>query len=145
MIHPLRAEDINLDTLKYLWNLLVIKTRPKSFSEVTPDQLEEKINSGVPLTIVDCRDQSSFNTIGHIQNALNHPYQTFDETMHEIPRSRQVVVACYVGAFSQIAADKLAKSGHKNVLSMKHGMERWIGSDKPVIKQATEDIVHQDS
>ena len=134
MIHPLSFDYFNVATLKSMCKLLKLRLKPRKYIDITPDELLERMQTDEPLTIIDCRGDYAFSTIGHIENAKHHPIGTFDQTMHSIPKDQQVAVVCYFGYFCQIASDKLTKAGHNNVLSMKHGMEEWIDSGKPIQK-----------
>ncbi len=122
------------ENIKATLELIKLKLTRKKFIDITADDLLSKLESGVPLTIIDCRQKKVFDDIGHIKDAESHPVFSFEETCHSIPKDRQVAVVCYFGYFCQIASQQLADMGHKNVLSMKGGMEDWIMSDKPITK-----------
>lgn len=135
MIHPLYFKEYPLkETLKHSFNYIRTRLRRKGYKDITANELETKLNSGEELLIIDCRNPKVFKDIGHIKGALNHPIKTFMETYQSIPKGTQIVTVCYFGFYCQTAAQELAKQGHKNVLSMKGGMETWIMSNKPIVK-----------
>jgi len=137
MIHSLCFFDYSLkENIKATWALLKLKATPKRYTDINPDDLLALIESNQPLTVIDCRRRDTYERIGHIEGALSYPVMSFEDDIHTIPKDTQVVTVCYFGFFCQIAAQKLAKHGHKDVLSMTGGMEKWIMSDKPITKSA---------
>lgn len=123
-----------LESIKASYALIKLKILGKNCIDITADDLQRRLDSGEPITIVDCRRPSVFKKIGHIPGAINHPAMTFEEHCHAIPKDRQVAVVCYFGYFCQIAAQQLIEQGHKDVLSMEGGMEEWIMTGKPIRK-----------
>jgi len=121
-------------SLKATCALIKLKLTPQGFIDITAEDLLTRMQSDKPLTIIDCRRPETFTKIGHIQGAKNYPIMKFDEECHAIPKDTQIAVVCYFGLFCRIASQKLADLGHKDVLSMKGGMEEWIMSDKPITK-----------
>lgn len=117
--------------VRLTWIYLKSAFRPKRFTSVTAPALLKRLESGKPLTIVDCRKGSTYENFGHIAGAISHPISEFDETCGDIPKENQVITVCYYGYLCQAAANTLADRGHKDVLILEGGMSEWNGHDYP--------------
>jgi|GEM_PF-1596609 len=118
-------------TLKAIGELLAASMQKREYEWLTAEELKKLLETGENITVVDCRDAASF-AFGHVPGALNVPYRTYMEHAHTVPRGGVVVTACYVGMYGRAAAQKLAKSGHDTVLSLKGGMQAWIDAGYPL-------------
>jgi len=119
-------------TMKAIGELIAASMQRRQYEFITADELQALIDAGEGVTVVDCRDAATF-AFGHIDGALNVPYRAFMETANRVPKGGLVVTACYVGMYSRAAAQKLARSGHERVVSLKDGMQGWIDAGRPTV------------
>lgn len=110
--------------LKALGEIVRASLKARAYQPITVAELRQRIDSGSPLTIVDCRTPREFAD-GHIDGALNVSYRVFMDRHAEIPTDRPIVTVCYVGIYSRAAAQKLAESGHCQIHSLIGGMKAW--------------------
>ena len=75
-------------------------------------QLDEYLDQGTDLFLVDMRDARSYRR-AHIQGAVNIPAEQLRSRMEELPRDRLIVLYCYHGPNSMRAARWLASMGYE--------------------------------
>ena len=103
------------------------------------DSLEEKIyertitnekivecaaNGGL---ILDVREEAEY-AFGHIPAAKNIPMGELEERLSELDQNQEIYVICRTGKRSDLAAQKLAKKGFKDVYNVLPGMNSWTGN-----------------
>lgn len=93
------------------------------YENITVDQIEDELDKGAVL--VDIRNKDAFKA-GHIDGAVNIPIRSLPFKKKELDKDKTILVICYVGGSSKMAAKLLSKSGYevKNVIG---GMEAWNG------------------
>lgn len=96
----------------------------RRYRTITPAELDTMRRSSEPPTIVDVRLADDFGA-GHIDGALNLPYDAFDSHRDEVPRGAPVVTVCYLGMLSRTAAQHLVADGHTTVFNLDRGMKGW--------------------
>jgi thiosulfate sulfurtransferase len=94
------------------------------FERINIKQLNDLMESGKPLHIVDIRDPQSF-AAGHIINAKPLDNSNVQDFIANTPKDDHVSVCCYHGNSSQGAAQFLAEQGFTNVSSLDGGFEMW--------------------
>lgn len=87
----------------------------------TNAQLEEELQSGAPVVILDVRETAEF-AFKHIPNAVSIPLGELDQRLNELNRQDFIYVICRTGTRSDMAAQKLAASGFTSVLNVVPGM-----------------------
>lgn len=108
------------------------KFSKQTYGEIDCAELGRMFDSGKAFTVVDCRLENTYSKFGHIPGAVNYPITLFEDDTPEIASDKQLVVVCYFGFVCQLAARKLVKQGHKNVLILKGGMDAWNADDNPL-------------
>jgi len=73
------------------------------------------LNSGA-VTIVDIRDHKSFET-EHIQNAFHLTEDNAKDFINKTNKEQPLLVYCYHGNSSQVAAEYFSENGFNEVLS----------------------------
>jgi rhodanese-related sulfurtransferase len=110
----------------------------KPFTEVTPRQAWELINSDDPPLVVDIRPVEYFRgDAGHIAGALNISLSVLPDRLEEIrdrAGEKPILVVCHVGKYSPRGSRILARTGFKKVYSMQKGMTEWEKQGLPVEK-----------
>lgn len=74
-------------------------------------ELEEYLDEKRDAFLVDLRDRQSYER-AHIQGAVNIPYDELINRMEELPRDRQIILYCYRGPKSMLAARTLSRQGY---------------------------------
>jgi len=113
--------------------------------EIFPWDLEEQINEGRDMLIVDVREPYEFDVM-HIEDSLNVPRGVlesaaewdYEETEPELvkARDRYVVVVCRSGNRSLLATYTLSLMGFGSVVNLKTGLRGWNDYDLPLIDQS---------
>ncbi|WP_075050825.1 sulfurtransferase TusA family protein [Bacillus testis] len=97
----------------------------KKYPHVIPnEELQEKIDKGEPMTILDVREEAEY-AFQHIPNAVSIPLGELDEKMDELDKDGQIYVVCRTGNRSDMAASKLAAKGFSHVVNVVPGMSKW--------------------
>ena len=94
------------------------------FERINIKQLNDLMESGKPLHIVDIRDPQSF-AAGHITNSTALDNDNVQDFIANTPKDDHVAVCCYHGNSSQSAAQFLAEQGFINTYSLDGGFEMW--------------------
>lgn len=92
-------------------------------------QLEEKLQSGAPIVILDVREAAEF-AFEHIPNAVSMPLGELDKRMDELNEQDEIYVICRTGTRSDMAAQKLAANGFTGIVNVVPGMSGWGGQTK---------------
>lgn len=108
---------------------------PRGHHEI-PSVDPETVASGEDLFLLDVREPDEYVN-EHIEGAVNIPQAEIASRLHEIPRDREIVVACQVGGRSLRAAQFLAQAGYSGVTSLRGGTEGWRGAGHPTVGSKT--------
>lgn len=83
--------------------------------------------------LVDVREPSEVAAAGFADcDMINIPMSELEARWREIPRDRDVIMACAVGQRSLKATYFLMYRGYDRVANMSHGMKRWQERGFPV-------------
>ena len=105
------------------------KTR---ISELTPQQVRERIQRGDSLVLLDVREPNEWN-LGRLPGAVHIPRGIMETAIEaRVPRNAEVVIYCAGGNRSALAADTLQQMGYGKVHSMSGGFRDWVGTGGPV-------------
>ncbi|MGY6543783.1 rhodanese-like domain-containing protein [Arthrospiribacter ruber] len=103
----------------------------KEFPLVYP---EDKILTEEVL-FLDTREISEFE-VSHIKDAKWVGYDTFSlNAISEIPKNKDIVVYCSIGARSQEIGKKLKEAGYQNVYNLYGGIFHWVNEGHPVFDE----------
>ena len=69
------------------------------------------------ITLIDIRDSNSFKN-GHIYNAIHIEDLNIQNFIKEKDKNDTILIYCYHGNSSQLAANFFSQNGFKNVFSM---------------------------
>lgn len=109
--------------------------------ELFPWDLEELLEEGKPLFLVDIREPEEFDALaiknsilaqrGILESCCDWNYA---ETIPELVKARDqhVVVICRSGNRSALAAKTMQEMGYQHVSSLKTGVKGWNDSDYPL-------------
>ncbi|MBT2756797.1 rhodanese-like domain-containing protein [Mesobacillus foraminis] len=93
--------------------------------EITTQQVEQLLNEGKKLEIIDVREVDEV-AAGKIPRAVNIPLGLIEFRMHELDQSKDYIIVCRSGARSSRASQFLESYGF-NVMNMSGGMLSWEG------------------
>ncbi|MGG4107164.1 sulfurtransferase TusA family protein [Paenibacillus lautus] len=119
------------DVLKhYLRKASGEETAERTYPHVADHaQLEEKLQSGAPIVVLDVREAAEF-AFEHIPNAVSMPLGELDKRMDELNKQDEIYVICRTGTRSDMAAQKLAANGFTGIVNVVPGMSGWGGQTK---------------
>lgn len=94
--------------------------------EITPEEVQERLEAGEPWALLDVREQSEWEE-GHLPEAHFIPRGFLEiRTESALPeKDKPLVVYCGGGVRSAMAAKTLQDMGYTNVMSMSGGFTRW--------------------
>ncbi|NPD90494.1 MAG: rhodanese-like domain-containing protein [Asgard group archaeon] len=107
------------------------------WSEITVDDLLERINSNRPPLILDIRTIQEFNGVdGHIPYAKSIALSKIKSNLKALQtfKEKEIVTVCPGGGLSLAAVDILVKVGFNNAKSLHGGMDLWSQKEYPVTK-----------
>jgi rhodanese-related sulfurtransferase len=103
--------------------------------EVCPTTAHRMMGEGA--LIVDVREPAEVAQVGYAGgDVVNIPLSQFEDRWQEIPRDRDVILACAVGERSLKATYFLMYQGYDRVMNMKPGIARWVARGFPVTGSA---------
>jgi rhodanese-related sulfurtransferase len=89
------------------------------------NELEKYLNNP-DVTIVDVRESTGYSN-GHIPNAINIPFQDFQQRYKELDSSKFIILVCHSGGMGQASGQFLLQKGFKHVANLSGGMAKWTG------------------
>ena len=107
---------------------------------IAPALVQERLDEGEDILILDVRTEEEFRKEGHIKGAVNLPLR---ELGTRLTRNREelrkfndtaVIIVCKVGGRSTSALWPLQRAGLKQARIMQGGMHRWIAQGLPIVK-----------
>lgn len=103
--------------------------------EVCPTTTQRLVREGALL--VDVRERDEVAKVGYGGcEVINIPLSEFESRWAEVPRDRDVVLACAIGERSLKATYFLMYQGYDRVANMKPGIARWIARGFPITGSA---------
>lgn len=98
--------------------------------EICPTTTQAWVQNGALL--VDVREADEVAELAYdVLNIMHIPLSEFEERFTEIPKDKDVVMVCRVGARSLRAAGFLVNHGYEKVVNMQHGIVRWAQKGFP--------------
>jgi len=76
------------------------------------------------VTIVDIRDRETFE-IDHIENAYHVTGENMEDFIKKIDKEEPLLVYCYHGNSSQVAAKYFSENGFNQVYTLDGGFDIW--------------------
>ena len=104
------------------------------WSEITVDDLFDRVNSCQPPLLIDVRSAEEFyGGYGHIPNARLIPILELESNLEDLDsfKEKEIVTMCPGGGMSLVAVDILTEAGFKDVKSLKGGTDLWHKSGYP--------------
>ncbi len=105
------------------------------WSEISVDELFDRVNSDHPPVLLDVRFAPEFNgDQGHLTNALSIPMLELESRLEELEsfKDTEIVTICPGGGMSLVAVEVLNEAGFKDVKSLKGGTDLWHEKGYPL-------------
>jgi thiosulfate sulfurtransferase len=96
---------------------------PAPFKHISPQAAKDLLDSNT-ATFVDIRDPTS-RAIGYIPASVHLNNENADAFLQNADKALPLVIYCYHGNSSQIAAEFLAQQGFADVHTMDGGFDTW--------------------
>jgi TusA-related sulfurtransferase/rhodanese-related sulfurtransferase len=132
--------------MKFLKLFLFTLFRTKWFlpgvSEITADELHDRIQANNSPLMVDTRDrvefyaaEGSWRKYGHIEGARNIPIFELTSKLQDLSsyKDKEIVTFCPGGGMSLVAAEIMVKAGFTDVKSLKGGTDDWDRKGYPSV------------
>ena len=115
--------------------LAVVNDAKSRVREITPPELNKKIDKGDKFALIDVREDSEF-AAGHLPGAQHLCKGILERDIEKaVPDANvEIVLYCGGGYRSALAADNLQKMGYTRVLSLAEGWRGWTEASFPVEK-----------
>jgi len=126
-VMPSVFERYRKTTLKMLLHFFVPFFKTK-WSEITVDNLLDRVNSDQPPLLIDIRSPEEFTGgYGHIQDARSIQLLELESNLEDLQsfKEKEIVTMCPGGGLSLVAVEILEKAGFKDVKSLKGGTDLW--------------------
>ncbi|MBB4822832.1 rhodanese-related sulfurtransferase/TusA-related sulfurtransferase [Sporosarcina luteola] len=94
---------------------------------VSNEELQAVLAVDEDVQIVDVRESAEY-AFGHIPGALSAPFGELEAVLRSLDQETSIYVICRTGNRSDMAAQKLAAAGFRNVKNVVPGMSGWNGS-----------------
>ncbi|MDH5596777.1 MAG: rhodanese-like domain-containing protein [Candidatus Peregrinibacteria bacterium] len=97
-------------------------------TEISPKELQAKLNNKEALILIDVREPSELHMSGIIQGGISLPLGDLTEERvlkHVTDKSNPLVLICRSGGRSSYAGHFLDKWGFKNIFNLSGGVDAW--------------------
>jgi adenylyltransferase/sulfurtransferase len=101
-------------------------------TETTVIDLKKKMDAREDFFLLDVREPNEYQ-IGRIPGSTLIPLGEVPRRLDEIPRDKEIIVQCKVGARSARAAQFLRQQGYKRVRNLKGGILDWSDRIDPTV------------
>jgi rhodanese-related sulfurtransferase/TusA-related sulfurtransferase len=91
------------------------------------EELNQKLNSGEGLSVLDVREPAEF-AFAHIPGAISIPLGQLEEKLSRLDPNKAYAVVCRTGNRSDMACQIMAEKGFANVKNVVPGMSKWQGT-----------------
>ena len=98
------------------------------WTEITVDELFDRVNSDLPPLIIDVRSVQEFNGgYGHIPHSMSIELMELKSNLEDLHpfKEKEIVTICPGGGLSLVAVEILTEAGFTDVKSLKGGLDLW--------------------
>lgn len=103
---------------------------PAPIEQISAKQLQETIDSGKKVTLLDVREPQEWE-IAHLPDAKLIPLGDVPDRVNELDSSDEIVVYCHHGQRSQRAINFLRKVGFSRLKNLAGGIDSWAAQVDP--------------
>ena len=104
------------------------KNEWSEWSEITVDDLFDRVNSDRPPLLIDVRSPGEFDGgYGHIPDTRSIPVLELKSHFEDLEsfKEKEIVTICPGGGMSLVAVEIFEKAGFRDVKSLKGGTDLW--------------------
>jgi len=105
---------------------------PLNIKSITASDLNERIQNGEKLLLVDVRTTPEYAHDGHIAGSRLLPLNMLPRRVGELPKDAAIICICRSGNRSQAACEQLASLGYEDVTNLAGGMFGWQRAGLPI-------------
>jgi rhodanese-related sulfurtransferase len=106
-------------------------SRELPYTNLTPQQAEQKRKSGEQVLVVDVREPYEYSE-SHIPGSKLIPLGQLSGRLNELgSKEQELIVVCRSGGRSSQAAQQLVGLGYKKVSNLSGGMIAWLRAGLP--------------
>ncbi|MEI6046550.1 MAG: rhodanese-like domain-containing protein [Chloroflexota bacterium] len=106
-------------------------SRELPYTEITPQQADQKRQSSEQVVVVDVREPYEYSE-GHIPGSKLAPLGQLTQHLNELgTKEQELIVVCRSGGRSSQAARQLASLGYKKISNLSGGMMAWMRAGLP--------------
>lgn len=95
--------------------ILSLNTKENAYHKINAEEAKNLIKQ--KAIIIDVRTKEEYES-GHIENAINIPYDNINNKTINNSKDTNIIVYCKSGNRSKIAANTLIKLGYKNIYDL---------------------------
>jgi rhodanese-related sulfurtransferase len=88
-------------------------------------ELRRRLDDGASPFLLDVREPEELPD-GVIAGSVNVPMREVKRRIGELPKDRDIVVICHVGARSAYVTQQLNALGYDRAVNLEGGMDAWI-------------------
>ena len=113
--------------------LAVVDDAKSRIREITAEEVQSDLASGIPFALVDTREESEWNA-AHAAGSRHLGKGVIERDIEAAfpDTGTKLVLYCGGGYRSALAADALQKMGYRNVYSLAGGWRAWKAAGMPV-------------
>jgi len=101
--------------------------QPEELKNLSPEDVYKMMNE---YKIIDVRTKFEYKH-GHIKNALNYKLGNEKKIINDFGLNSKIILICKTGHRSRAAANRLVRSGYKNLYHLEGGMNNWRKNKMP--------------
>lgn len=99
--------------------------------KITPQELNQRLQSGESLIILDVRTPQEYRQNGHIRGSRLVPLTELSQKSQKLSQDRPIVCVCQSGSRSKFACEQLVRQGFTNVINLAGGIGAWRRAGLP--------------
>jgi Fe-S cluster biogenesis protein NfuA/rhodanese-related sulfurtransferase/glutaredoxin len=133
----LRALDMSGELAKMLGTVAkpTSVTESAAFDdEITVEDLLSRIAEGHQVLTLDVRGHAEADQTGMLEHAVLIPLDELEARANELEQGAVWIAYCKSGMRSRQATRVLRGQGFRNVVSLKGGIDAWLGAGAPVVR-----------
>ena len=108
------------------------QSQQADLTEISPIRAKLMVRNGALL--VDVREDDEVAEIAYdVENIINVPLSELESRITEVPKDKELIIACRSGNRSRMAAKMLDENGYMNLKNLDGGMLAWQEKNLEVI------------
>lgn len=107
-------------------------SQDQNIKSVTPEEAQQLLTDGAIL--VDVREDAEVTKLAYnVEGMINLPLSQLEDRANELPKDKNLVIACRSGRRSQKAIKKLQSYGYENLVNLSGGIKSWQAKGYEVV------------